>query len=121
MLTNVTTFGPVVRVSNLVEAVRFFETIGFKTNFMWGEPAFYAVMVLEHNGDYGLHLHQKEEVSPDGVGLYFITDQVDAIYDNALVVGLTITDPIADQPYGMRDFTLEGPDRIPVSIGKEIH
>ncbi len=120
MLTNVAKAGPVIRVSDLEAGVKFFESIGFETTFKWGDPPFYAVMVLSDNENYGLHLHRQDNVSPDGVGLYFISDDVDEIYARVQELGHSIIDPIADQPYGMRDFTMAGPDDIPVSVGKEI-
>jgi len=120
MLSGVHAFGPVVRVSNLDEAVDFFQKIGFQCNFKWGEPPHYAVMTLTHNDTYTMHLYQKADVAPDGVGLYVITDDVDEIYESAQSLGLTILHELADQPYGMRDFSVEGPDKIQVAVGKEV-
>jgi uncharacterized glyoxalase superfamily protein PhnB len=120
MLKGVDAFGPVVRVSNLDEAVDFFEKIGFQCNFKWGEPPHYAVMSLTHNDTYTMHLYKHDNVAQDGVGLYFITEDVDEVYAKALELGLTILHELADQPYGMRDFSVEGPDKIPVAVGREV-
>lgn len=102
------------------EAIDFFQKIGFQCNFKWGEPPHYAVLSLSHNDTYTMHLYQQAEVPSNGVGLYFISEEVDEIYESAKSLGLKIIHELADQPYGMRDFSVEGPDKIPVAVGREV-
>ena len=119
MLKGVEAFGPVVHVSNLDEAVDFFVKIGFQCNFKWGEPPHYAVLSLTHNDTYTMHLYRQDVVTENAVGLYFISPDVDEIYAAMKDSGIPVLHELADQPYGMRDFSVEGPDKIQVSVGCE--
>ncbi len=51
---------------------------------------------------------------------YIIIEDVDEVYAKALELGLTVLYELADQPYGIRDFSVEGPDKIPVAVGREV-
>lgn len=51
---------------------------------------------------------------------YFVVDDVDAFHERAQRVGATITHPLADKPWGLREFGLRGPEGHRVQVGAPI-
>lgn len=108
---------PVFHVSDLEVACAFFEQIGFTREWTWGEPAYYAG--LYSASDHVVHLQQKENVPQAAAGLYLQVDGVEAIYAACQAAGLPIAHPLSVQRYGMRDFSITGPDGVYVTFGEE--
>jgi uncharacterized glyoxalase superfamily protein PhnB len=46
-----------------------------------------------------------------------MTPDVDAMWRRALDIGARVVAPIADRPYGLRDFTIADPDGFGVRFG----
>lgn len=109
---------PVFHVSQLGDAVAFFEAIGFQREWSWGDPPCYAGLYSE--SDQVIHLQQQENVPPSAAGLYLQVEDVEARFAACQAVGLKVVSPLMDQAYAMRDFTVEGPDGIRVTFGQEI-
>lgn len=109
---------PVLHVSNLDQACAFFEVIGFERQWSWGEPACYAGMYSAT--DHIIHLHKREIVAPGSAGLYLQIEGVDDVHAACQAAGLTFGAPLTTQAYGMRDFSLIGPDGIEITFGEEL-
>jgi len=110
----------VLHVADLDRAIEFYtQQLGFELGFKWGEPPFYAGV---QNGDCCLHFSAKYPYKNNtGHGnIYLVFPEVDALYEKLKVAGVTLHCEIADQPYGMRDFSIADPDGNQVGIGAEL-
>lgn len=111
---------PVIRVTDLEESIGFFTKLGFACRGRYGDPPSFAVLYLGSDERHVIHLMKRDSVSADAFGLYVQVANVDGVYASAVAAGLEIVYPLADQPYGLRDFAVIGPDAIRVAIGQEI-
>lgn len=101
---------PVLQVADLNRALNFYrDVLGFEQEFVYGEPPFYGAVKL---GEASVHLASvASQAARCGLGsAYFFCDHVDAYYAAVKAKGATVTSPLGDQPYAMRDFQLKDPD-----------
>ena len=107
----------VFNVSNLDESIRFYiDTLGFKLDFQYGEPYFYAGLSY---GPVNLHISTKYPLR-DNTGhghLYITCDEVDNYYEVLVKKGVRIVSPLGDQPYGLKDFSITDPDGNMLGFG----
>jgi uncharacterized glyoxalase superfamily protein PhnB len=77
----------------------------------------YAVL---GRGDIQLHLYPEREGFKAGQGsAYMFVEGADALYATASKLA-KIVHPIADQPYGLRDFLMEDPEGNRVGIAQRL-
>ena len=76
-----------------------------------GEATNYAVIGL---GAVQLHLllnaYEGEPERAPAEAMFSIADGIDALFTELVAKGLQVQRPIADQPWGRRDFTILDPD-----------
>jgi catechol 2,3-dioxygenase-like lactoylglutathione lyase family enzyme len=138
---------PILNVSNIVESFAWFEKLGWKKGWDWGDPPTFGGVC---NGAVEIFLCQDGQGSrggpirgpqdPLGVGVprhvgdddtggvwmsWFLSSpaEVDAAYKLALEQGITVTWPPTDEPWGVRECHLRHPDghtfRVSAGIGAE--
>lgn len=95
---------PTLAVGDVAAASEWYvRVLGCQEGWRWGDPPAHA----------GMHLDQAEfhlsRMAPDpGAGwLYFVVDDVDALYDRVVAAGVTPAHPPEDQEWGMRETALE--------------
>ena len=90
-----------------VQAARsyFTDALGFDTIFTWETPPSYAA-VIRDTAEF--HLYAEGSFSPARVAV--VVDDVDSCHDELRARGADIVEPLADRPYGMRDFNVRTPD-----------
>jgi len=132
-LENIT---PILNVSNLLESIAWFEKLGWKMCWTWGEPpTFGAVgsgkceifLCLGAQGSRGGPM-PKHAGDDDTGGVWMswwvkTPADVDAAHALALQQGLTVTWPPTDEPWGVRECHIRHPDghTFRVSAGIEEH
>lgn len=107
----------VFHVTHIERAVAFYTThLGFGVDFRYGDPEFYVGLSL---GNVCLHLSSAYPYKNNtGHGHLYITfDEVDSLYRRLQAAGAKFYSPIANQPYGMRDFAVMDPDTNQIGIG----
>ena len=99
--------------------VHYRDVLGFRVEFTYGEPAFYAGI---ERGNLAIHLQSAGETKRErGQGMvYAFVDGVDALYQELRGKGARTLGEPKDYPYGMRDFDLEDLDGNRLSFGAEI-
>jgi len=55
-------------------------------------------------------------VPPVGVSVAIEVDDVDAVHDRLRLAGVTIAEPIADRPWGHRNFAIRDPSGLPLTF-----
>jgi catechol 2,3-dioxygenase-like lactoylglutathione lyase family enzyme len=115
-----TSFAPQFLVEDLARSITYYEKLGF----IFGEPwdGFYAIGQLD-----GLELHLKEAPRNDDERQYRRAnehldaaagvDGIEAFYAQCTANGVMVIKPLAETPWGTKDFYLEDPDGNVVSFG----
>lgn len=111
----VPSIAPVFAVKNVDATSKYFvDVLGFKQDFRFEE---YASVVF---GELAIHV-TSAGVLPRPIGggtAYIFVEEVDKYFKEVSGRGAKVKLPLQDQPYGLRDFTVEDLDGNVVSFGK---
>ena len=106
---------PLLWVQNIEKSIRFFEEIGFNISERW-QPQNKIQWCRVEFHDAALMLQQiddseaKQQIGEDyGIQLYFITDDVDAVYHQIRARGIDVSPPKVEF-YGMKQVFVLDPD-----------
>jgi len=107
---------PTLPVSDMAQAIGFYETAGFDV-----EPYDdgFAFVELNDQGAFNLARHEAAQPATNGAGGYIMIDDVDGWHSRLLAAGLAVT-PIEDMPWGMHEFTLTDPSGNHIRIGRSV-
>jgi uncharacterized glyoxalase superfamily protein PhnB len=111
---------PVFVVNDVLRSVEHYrEVLGFHTEFLYGEPTFYAGV---ERGNVLIHLQSARESrkQPGQAAMNVFVSDVDALYEELKARGARLMNAPKDYPYGMRDFNVLDPDGNEICFGKEI-
>lgn len=108
---------PVYGMTDLPIAIQFFEALGYRNDWKYGDPPFYAGMYAGEESEHVVHLSLKPVVTESA--LYLQVSDVDAFHAECVEKGLTIVRLPEDQPYGMREMEISGPDGLRVMVATE--
>jgi uncharacterized glyoxalase superfamily protein PhnB len=102
----------------LRSAEHYRDVLGFRLEFTYGDPAFYAGLERDN---VVIHLQAAAETKrqPGHGAVYVFVTDVDALYRELSARGaLTLGEP-KDYPYGMRDFDVHDLDGNQLGFGME--
>ena len=93
------------------------DVLGFRVEFTYGEPAFYAGVERDN---VAIHLQATSETKrkPGQGALNVFVTGVDALYQELKARGAGTTEEPADRPYGMRDFDIRDLDGNQLCFGE---
>ena len=94
------------------------DVFGFRVGFVYGEPAYYAVLQRDEVAIHLLAASQTKRLPGQG-GIYVFTRDVDAVYGELQSRGARIPQEPKTYPYGMRDFDMADLDGNHLSFGME--
>jgi catechol 2,3-dioxygenase-like lactoylglutathione lyase family enzyme len=105
---------PILNVSDLRATLDWFEALGWKRGFVWGEPepGFASVVCGSREGRGVIFLCQGGQ-GAGGVWMsWFLPtrEEFDAAYARARELGYEVSREPTDEPWGMREFHLRHPD-----------
>lgn len=114
---------PTLPVQNMAEAVEFYELAGFGVRVYTddnGETGD-GFAFVDFDGQSVFDLDAAPELVPEAnrAGCYLISNDADSWHTRMSTSGLPVT-TIADQPWGMREFTLTDPSGNRVRIGRGV-
>lgn len=116
---------PILNVSNLQESFAWFQKLGWRKAWDWGDPPSFGCVrsgtceiFLCENGQGGRGKSAvKSTFGPDGddtadkgVWMSIWVDEVDAVYRHCLAQDLDVTWPPTDMPWGVRETHVRHPD-----------
>jgi uncharacterized glyoxalase superfamily protein PhnB len=107
---------PTLPVSDMAQAIRFYESAGFEVEPYDGGFAF---VQLNDQGAFNLDLNPAADPATNGAGCYIITGDVDGWHDRLVAAGLPVTSA-EDRPWGMHEFTLSDPSGNHVRVGRSV-
>jgi predicted enzyme related to lactoylglutathione lyase len=107
---------PILSVADLAEALDYYERVlGFQIGWKWGVSPRLASVCRDR---VELNLSQSAESKPKGSQVYFQMAGVDTYYKHVTIAGARVAVPLADRPYGMRDFRIVDPSGNELSFGE---
>ena len=116
---------PILNVSNLQASFAWFERLGWRRSFAWGDvPRFGGVISGEveiflcenaqggrgHGGVASTFGPDGDETSDKGSWMSLWVDDVDAVHAHCLAHGFEIAFSPTDMPWGVREMHLRHPD-----------
>ena len=130
---NVHHLTPILNVSNLQESFAWFEKLGWKKVWDWGDPPDFGSVGSGHfeiflcqNGQGGRGKGSTtktfgadgEDRSGSGAWMMIFVDDVDAVYQRCLAEGFEVTWPPTDMPWNVRERHVRHPDGHVLRIGR---
>jgi uncharacterized glyoxalase superfamily protein PhnB len=110
---------PTLPVVNMDEAIVFYERAGF-TIHRWmdgNEPGGFAFADYDDVSVFDLGEERDMDPGTNRAACYLVTKDADAWHARMSKAGLPVTE-MADQPWGMREFTLNDPSGNNIRIGR---
>ena len=121
---------PILNVSNIAESFAWFEKLGWKKCWDWGDPPTFGAVgcgeceiFLCQNGQGSRGGPMPKHVGDDDTGgvwmSWFLKSpaEVDAAHALAVGHGMTVTWPPTDEPWRVREFHLRHPDGHTFRVG----
>lgn len=111
---------PILNVSNVRESLAWFEQLGWPTTFVWdgddGEPEFGGTGFGDHAE---IFLCRNDQGGRGTWVSWFLGEvaDVDRMHARALELGLDVSQPPTDEPWGVREFHLRHPDGHTFRVG----
>jgi len=123
---------PILNVSNIEESFAWFEKLGWKKAWDWGDPPGFGAVV---SGDFTIFLcvdgqggrgkgnakmtfgPEGDQTSDKGAWMSIFVDDVEPIYQKCLAEGLEVVWPPTDMPWGIREMHVRHPDGHVFRIG----
>ena len=120
---------PYFIVDDVVATAHFYrDKLGFSFVRFWGEPPCFTIMtrsgaaiMLSQFERSGL-MRPNSVADPDGGAwdAYIWIDNADVLYEEFGQKGVTVIQPICDQPYGCRDFTIRDCNGHTLGFGQNL-
>ncbi len=115
---------PTIVVRDVPAPLEWFNKLGFATVFtMPGPDGAIAHAEVARDADTRLMLGPDSwghTPGSTGMSLYIKVDGVDAYYDRVTAAGISVTQPLADQFWGDRTFTVEHPDGYRITFWEHV-
>lgn len=126
---------PILNVSNMQESCAWFEKLGWKKSWDWGDPPDFGGVVsgecqiflcLNGQGGRGKSDFQTtfgpagSDAAEKGVWMSIWVDDVDAVHRHCVAQGLEVVWPPTDMPWNVRERHVRHPDGHVFRIGKGI-
>jgi catechol 2,3-dioxygenase-like lactoylglutathione lyase family enzyme len=123
---------PILNVSNIKQSFEWFEKLGWKKAWDWGDPPDFGsvcsgqveiFLCLNGQGGRGkgdaktTFGPEGDDTSDSGSWICIMVDDVDAVYRDCLAQGLEITWPPTDMPWNLREMHVRHPDGHVLRIG----
>lgn len=109
---------PIFTVGDLPAALAWYQhVLGFELGWTWGEPAQLASVCRDA---VELNLACAPASSGTISRVYIRMRDVDAFSRRVVAAGATVTVPLADRAYGMRDFRVVDPAGNELSFGEPL-
>ena len=114
---NVIHLNPVLNVSNLRESFAWFEKLGWRKIWDWGDPPDFGAV---RSGGYEIFLCENCQGGrgESAAWMSIFVDDVEAVYQRCLEQGLDVTRPPTDMPWNLREMHVRHPDGHTFRIGQ---
>jgi len=105
---------PVICTDDVTATVVYFEeTLGFKQDWIWGDPPVYAGLkagtveiYVTHDPGMARAIRQ-QELGPD---VFLWVKGIDAVYEKHKAAGAEIFEALSERPWGVRQYVIREPN-----------
>jgi Glyoxalase/Bleomycin resistance protein/Dioxygenase superfamily len=104
---------PILNVSNIQDSFAWFEKLGWKKSWDWGDPPDFGAVC---SGEFEIYLCEKGQGQQ--VWMMIAVADVQEVYERCLANALEITWPPTDMPWNMREMHVRHPDGHVLRIGQ---
>ena len=126
---------PILNVSSIDDSIQWFEKLGWKTSFTWGEPTSFGgvingeveiFMCLGGQGGRGKGSNtttfgpEGDETSDQGVWMSLWVDSVDEVYEQCVDNAIDVTFNPTDMPWNVREMHMRHPDGHVFRVSQKI-
>ncbi len=108
---------PIFAVRDVQESIAFYrDVLGFESPWFWGEPVCFGGIGC---GDIHVMFNQMPEIAAriEGHQHHYWTDDINALHEKHQAGGAPIIDPIANKPWGLREYTVRDPNGYHLRFG----
>ncbi|HLQ56099.1 MAG TPA: VOC family protein [Streptosporangiaceae bacterium] len=118
-MTNLLSCRPNLEVRDVDATVGYcVKNLGFEVEMSVGEPAYLA---LVRSGEVGLGIVLAENPGVNSTTACYIgVTDVDGLHARCRDLGVPVTTPLTDRPWGLRDFVIEIPGGHRLAFGERI-
>ena len=108
---------PILNVSNIQESFAWFEKLGWRKAWDWGDPPDFGAV---SSGGYEIFLCEDCQGGrgESGAWMSIFVDDVEAVHRRCLEQGLEVTRPPTDMPWNLREMHVRHPDGHIFRIGQ---
>ena len=120
---------PYFIVDDVVATANYYrDNLGFRFERFWGEPPCFTIVTRNGAAVMLGQLEQSGLMRPNSVAdpeggawdAYIWIDNADALYEEFGQKGVTVTQPICDQMYGCREFTIRDCNGYTIGFGQDL-
>jgi len=104
---------PMVFVTDLTKAVAYYKTkLGFKVDFLYGDPPFYGMMTRDGASLHFRHVdkHPFAPSEEDLLTASIVVEEVKSLFLEFKASGVEFHQTLKRQPWGASDFMVKDPD-----------
>lgn len=113
-LKNFSSAVPVIATSDVLGTVRYFEkTLGFRQQWIWGDPPVYAgvragsaLLYVTHDPKLASTIRERQ-LAPD---IFLWVSDIDSVYAHHRAARADIIEELAARPWGVRQYVVREPN-----------
>ena len=107
---------PILPTRNVAESCTFYESLGFAAGYH------HDAYEILRRGNLVVHLERSDDLRPEHnhFSCYWRVADADRLYREFAALGLPRLSAPADEPWGMREFTLKDPSGNLIRVGHEL-
>ena len=123
-LKNFTSAVPVIATSDVAATVQYFErTLGFKQQWVWGDPPVYAgiraggaLLYVTHDPELASTI-QDRRLSPD---IFLWVSDIESAYAQHRASNAQITEALTERPWGVRQYVIREPNGYLLKVAESV-
>ena len=123
-LDNYSSAVPVIGTADVAGTISYFEeTLGFKQQWIWGEPPVYAgvraggaLLYICHDPELASAIRERR-LTPD---IFLWVSDIGSIYEQHRSLHADITEELTERPWGVRQYVIREPNGYHLKIAESL-
>jgi uncharacterized glyoxalase superfamily protein PhnB len=115
---------PVIATADVLATVRYFEqTLGFKQQWLWGDPPVYAgvraggaLLYVTHDPALASTIKERR-LSPD---IFLWVNDIDSVYSQHRSASADIAEELTTRPWGVRQYVVREPNGYLLKVAESL-